>query len=50
MKITLTELEAEQLVGLLDLAVKAGGLQVAKAALVIEAKVRAEQAAQSDLE
>ena len=43
MKIILTELEAEQLVGLLDLAVKAGGIQVARAAIAIQSKVLAEQ-------
>ena len=43
MKITLTELEAEQLLGLLDLAIKAGGIQVARAAIAIQEKLHAEQ-------
>ena len=42
MQIELTELEAQQLIGLLDLAVKAGGLQAAQAALPIAAKTQAE--------
>lgn len=42
MQIELTELEAQQLIGLLDLAVKAGGLQAAQAALPIATKVQAE--------
>ena len=40
MKITLTELEAEQLLVLLDLAVKAGGIQVARTAIVIQEKLQ----------
>ena len=42
MQIELTELEAQQLIGLLDLAVKTGGLQAAQAALPIAAKAQAE--------
>lgn len=41
MKIELTPQEAQQLLGLLDLATKSGGLQVAQAALPIAIKVQA---------
>lgn len=39
MKIELTKEEANALVGLIDLAVKSGGLQVANAALVLMKKI-----------
>jgi hypothetical protein len=39
MKIEFTKEEAQALVGLIDLAVKSGGLQVANAALVIMKKI-----------
>jgi hypothetical protein len=42
MNIELTKLEAQQLIGLLDLATKSGGLQAAQAALPIALKVQAE--------
>ena len=42
MKFELTKEEAQALLGLLDLATKAGGLQVAQAALPIAVKVQAE--------
>ena len=48
MTIELTKDEANALVGLIDLAVKSGGLQVANAALVIMKKV--EEAAKKDAE
>jgi hypothetical protein len=41
MRIELTEDEAQALVGLMDLGVKAGGLQVAAAAAVILQKLNA---------
>lgn len=41
MQIELTQQEAQQLIGLLDLATKTGGLQVAQAALPIAIKVQA---------
>jgi hypothetical protein len=40
MQIELTDTEAQQLIGLLDLATKAGGIQVAQAALPIAIKVQ----------
>ncbi len=40
MQIELTPQEAQQLIGLLDLATKSGGLQVAQAALPIAIKVQ----------
>ena len=40
MQIELTKQEAQQLIGLLDLATKSGGLQVAQAALPIAIKVQ----------
>lgn len=40
MQIELTQQEAQQLIGLLDLATKSGGLQVAQAALPIAIKVQ----------
>lgn len=40
MTIELTQQEAEQLVGLLDVATKAGGLQVASAALHFVGKIQ----------
>jgi hypothetical protein len=42
MTIELTAEEARQLIGLLDLATKTGGLQAAQAALPIALKVQAE--------
>jgi len=42
LKIELTKEEAQALLGLLDLATKAGGLQVAQAALPIAVKVQTE--------
>jgi hypothetical protein len=42
MTLELTQQEAQQLIGLLDLATKSGGLQVAQAALPIAIKVQAE--------
>lgn len=42
MKIEITQLEAQQLIGLLDLAVKSGGLQVAQAALPLATKIQTE--------
>lgn len=42
MTIELTPTEAQQLLGLLDLATKSGGLQVAQAALPIAIKVQTE--------
>lgn len=42
MQIELTQLEAQQLIGLLDLAVKTGGLQVAQAALPLATKIQTE--------
>jgi hypothetical protein len=42
MNIELTEMEAQQLIGLLDLATKAGGIQAAQAALPIAVKVQTE--------
>jgi hypothetical protein len=42
MTIELTPTEAQQLLGLLDLATKSGGLQVAQAALPIALRVQAE--------
>jgi hypothetical protein len=42
MTLELTQQEAQQLLGLLDVAVKAGGLQVAQAALPIAIKVQTE--------
>jgi len=42
MNIELTPAEAQQLIGLLDVACKAGGLQVAQAALPIAVRVQAE--------
>ena len=49
MNITLTETEANNLIALLDVATKAGGLQVAAAALPLVAKIQdaAAQAAPS---
>ena len=41
MTIELTQQEAQQLIGLLDLATKSGGLQVAQAALPLAIKVQA---------
>lgn len=41
MIVELTNQEAQQLIGLLDLATKSGGLQVAQAALPIAVKVQA---------
>jgi hypothetical protein len=41
MTIELTQQEAQQLIGLLDLATKSGGLQVAQAALPLAVKVQA---------
>lgn len=41
MKIEFTQQEAQALIGLLDLATKSGGLQVAQAALPIAIKVQA---------
>lgn len=40
MQIELNQQEAQQLIGLLDLATKSGGLQVAQAALPIAIKVQ----------
>jgi len=40
MNITLTETEANNLIALLDVATKAGGLQVAAAALPLVAKIQ----------
>ena len=40
MTIELTPIEAQQLIGLLDLATKSGGLQAAQAALPIAIKVQ----------
>jgi len=42
MTLELTKEEAQQLIGLLDLATKSGGLQAAQAALPIAVKVQAE--------
>lgn len=42
MTIDLTTQEAQQLIGLLDLATKSGGLQAAQAALPIAIRVQAE--------
>jgi hypothetical protein len=42
MQIELTAQEAQQLIGLLDLATKSGGLQAAQAALPIALKVQTE--------
>ena len=42
MTIELTKTDAQQLIGLLDLATKSGGLQAAQAALPIALKVQAE--------
>ena len=42
MNIELTQQEAQQLIGLLDLATKYGGLQAAQAALPIALKVQTE--------
>jgi len=42
MAIDLTPTEAQQLIGLLDLATKSGGLQAAQAALPIALKVQTE--------
>lgn len=42
MNIELTALEAQQIIGLLDLAVKSGGLQAAQAALPLATKVQIE--------
>ena len=47
MNITLTETEANNLIALLDVATKAGGLQVAQAALPLVAKIQ--EAAQAPL-
>ena len=41
MTLELTQQEAQQLIGLLDLATKSGGLQVAQAALPLAVKVQA---------
>jgi hypothetical protein len=41
MTLELTQQEAQQLIGLLDLATKSGGLQVAQAALPLAIKVQA---------
>ena len=41
MQLEITTQEAQQLIGLLDLATKSGGLQVAQAALPIAVKVQA---------
>lgn len=41
MQLEFTQQEAKQLIGLLDLATKSGGLQVAQAALPIAIKVQA---------
>ena len=40
MQVEFTQQEAQQLIGLLDLATKSGGLQVAQAALPIAIKVQ----------
>lgn len=50
MKIELTEQQAQALMALLDIAVKAAGLQAAAAALEIAQKVQAAQAAQGTSE
>jgi hypothetical protein len=42
MTLDLTPTEAQQLIGLLDLATKSGGLQAAQAALPIALKVQSE--------
>jgi len=42
MTLELTSTEAQQLIGLLDLATKSGGLQAAQAALPIALKVQTE--------
>ena len=42
MQIELTPTEAQQLIGLLDLATKSGGLQAAQIALPIAVKVQSE--------
>jgi len=48
MNLTLTETEANNLIALLDIATKAGGLQVAQAALPLVAKIQSAAAPKED--